>query len=452
MNTTWETHKFEHYIFSLLLAVEVIMSFTFLGYVHIPPISITTAYIPIIITACLFGPAEASLAGLLFGLGSLYKASATYVMPADAVFSPFRSDFPIGSILLSVGTRVLFGFLLGCLFQLARKSKRKNLCKLLITIAAPKLHALLVYTAMGVFFPSLGFNFSLTFMLEKSDLIILLFCVAVVLAIDKLYHSSFIQTYKKAVNEYENTPYWSPKIGFVLGAVSTFIFCMAVLSTVYFSSRMYYMLGQHGIDVTQDIHRDILHLQVQFLTAMLALNFILLILILMVYRYMKFREYTGELDFLTGIMGRKLFLHTCLRSQKSHAGTAGWFLVCDLDYFKHINDKYGHSVGDEVLKQFAEHLQNTFRFCGSVGRIGGDEFAVMLDINLSPDQLEHLLTQFLRDISGILEQVTVSCSIGAYRFVFPQEIKHLLTETDRVLYQAKENGRACFVIEDSTEK
>ena len=64
---------------------------------------------------------------------------------------------------------------------------------------------------------------------------------------------------------------------------------------------------------------------------MLALNFILLILILMVYRYMKFREYTGELDFLTGIMGRKLFLHTCLRSQKSHAGTAGWFLVCDLD-------------------------------------------------------------------------------------------------------------------------
>ena len=104
MNTTWETHKFEHYIFSLLLAVEVIMSFTFLGYVHIPPISITTAYIPIVITACLFGPAEASLSGLLFGLGSLYKASATYVMPADAVFSPFRSDFPIGSILLSVGT------------------------------------------------------------------------------------------------------------------------------------------------------------------------------------------------------------------------------------------------------------------------------------------------------------------------------------------------------------
>lgn len=43
----------------------------------------------------------------------------------------------------------------------------------------------------------------------------------------------------------------------------------------------------------------------------------------------------------------------------------------------------------------------------------------MLDINLSPDQLEHLLTQFLRDISGILEQVTVSCSIGRVPLCFP---------------------------------
>lgn len=243
MNTNWETHKFERYIFGLLLAVEVIMSFTFLGYVHIPPISVTTAYIPIVITACLFGPAKASLAGLLFGLGSLYKASATYVMPADAVFSPFRSDFPLGSILLSVGTRVLFGFVLGCLFQLARKSKRENLWKLLITIVSPKLQALLVYTAMGLFFPALGFSALSAFTLEKSDVVILLCCVAVVLTIDRFYHSRFIQNYKNAVNEYENNPYWSPKIGLTLGAVSAFIFCMAVLSTGYFSSRMNYMLG-----------------------------------------------------------------------------------------------------------------------------------------------------------------------------------------------------------------
>ena len=116
-----------------------------------------------------------------------------------------------------------------------------------------------------------------------------------------------------------------------------------------------------------------------------------------------------------------------------------------------INNHLGHEAGDHMLCSIADGIRKYFPD-DCAYRIGGDEFAVMLDMNLSPDQLEHLLTQFLRDISGILEQVTVSCSIGAYRFVFPQEIKHLLTKTDRVLYQAKENGRACFVIEDSTEK
>ena len=95
MNTTWETHKFEHYIFSLLLAVEVIMSFTFLGYVHIPPISITTAYIPIIITACLFGPTEASLAGLLFGLGSLYRLPRPMSCLQMRSFLRFGVIFPL---------------------------------------------------------------------------------------------------------------------------------------------------------------------------------------------------------------------------------------------------------------------------------------------------------------------------------------------------------------------
>ena len=126
--------------------------------------------------------------------------------------------------------------------------------------------------------------------------------------------------------------------------------------------------------------------------------------------------------------------------------------IIDIDNFKQANDLHGHIFGDYCIREFVERLNKFCREDDIIGRIGGDEFAVMLDINLSPDQLEQLLTQFLRDISDILEQVTVSCSIGAYRFVLPQEIKHLLTETDRVLYQAKENVRACFVIEDSTEK
>lgn len=123
----WKKKRFERYVFEFLIAIELIMSFTFLGYIHVPPISIATAYIPIVIIGCLFGPGEAGLAGFVFGLGSLYKASASYVQPADMVFSPLRSSNPLGSILLSVGTRILFGLIIGGLFWLVKKNAHRRI-------------------------------------------------------------------------------------------------------------------------------------------------------------------------------------------------------------------------------------------------------------------------------------------------------------------------------------
>lgn len=97
--------NFDRYIFAMLIALEFLMSFTFLGYIHIPPISITTAYIPILVAACILGVSQAAVVGTVFGLCSMYKASATYVMASDMVFSPFLSGAPVKSLLLSVGTR-----------------------------------------------------------------------------------------------------------------------------------------------------------------------------------------------------------------------------------------------------------------------------------------------------------------------------------------------------------
>lgn len=60
--------SFDRYSFGVLLAIEVLMSFTFLGYIHFPPISITIAYLPIIVAACLFGPVQSMLTAIVFGL------------------------------------------------------------------------------------------------------------------------------------------------------------------------------------------------------------------------------------------------------------------------------------------------------------------------------------------------------------------------------------------------
>ena len=278
MKLKWRGLQFEHYILGILLAVEWIMSFTFLGYIHIPPISITTAHIPIVVIACLFGPVESSVAGLFFGLGSMYKASALYVMLGDRIFSPFQTDFPIGSILLSVGTRVLFGFLMGCIFKIVNKSRYKWAGKSLAALIATPLHALLVYGAMGILFPESGFNYKSSFRWGVNDYAIAAICILAVILSDIIYHSSFVTHYKNVINDSELRQHWSVKMKMSLFIIIIFVFCIAAFSTIYFASRTEYMFGVYGIKVTKKIAQDILHLQVQFLAAMISLNFILIVI------------------------------------------------------------------------------------------------------------------------------------------------------------------------------
>ncbi len=451
MKNWWKNFKFERYIFGILLAVEIIMSFTFLGYVHVPPISITTAYFPVIITAALFGTGESTVAGLVFGLGSMYKASALYVMPNDMIFSPFRTGMPLNSILLSVGTRVLFGFLIGLLFSLAKKSRYKNIFVCILSFIAPKIHAFLVFLAMGILFPSSGLNYRTTFELSKNDVVIAISCLAYVLLCNAVYNSEFVTKYKEAVNDSENSIYLSSKMSIGIVIVGIFTFSMAVFSTIYFSDRAMYMLAEYGIDTTYAIKHDVLHLQIEFLAAMLALDSILMFIILIVYRYMKYKEYIGEMDFLTEVMGRRLFLHYCAKCQTEEEKKYtknGWFLFIDIDWFKQINDTLGHSVGDMALKQVAKKLYDIFEPYGAVGRVGGDEFAVIIEKEMNRYELEKKLEKFLFDISDILPDRKVSCSIGAYHFEFPMDVTELLKETDNVLYKAKANGKCCFVIQD----
>lgn len=142
------------YAFILLIAIEFLMSFTFLGYIHIPRISITFAYIPILVAGCFLGIGQATFLGLLFGLASMYKATAFYVLSSDRMFSPFLSGSPAASLFLSVGTRTLFGLLVGLAFFLVRRFfPYKRLGIGIISFLAPTVHAAMVYTAMALLFP-----------------------------------------------------------------------------------------------------------------------------------------------------------------------------------------------------------------------------------------------------------------------------------------------------------
>ena len=338
--------------------------------------------------------------------------------------------------------------MIGYLFSLIKGRKYEKIGIWILSLISQWIHAFLVFTVMGACFPQLGYTGMSTFHMGINDAFIALCCLFWVEVAYKIYHKERIQKYKDAVNQSLDDPYLSSKIVAISSGISFLIICIAIFSTGYFANRSTYMLKQHRVHVTRTIEIDLLHLQVQFLIAMLALDFILILTMLMIYQYMKYREYQGEIDFLTGVMGRRLFLQQCQNIQNNQRihGHQGWFLFLDVDWFKQINDKLGHIAGDETLKKFAMFLKEQFEPYGAVGRVGGDEFAVMIEEEMSQEVLEKELEQFFQNISGIQKEVTVSCSIGVYRFKYPKTIKELLTKTDEILYEAKANGRGCFVI------
>ena len=143
-----------------LVAIELLMSFSFLGYIHIQPISLTIVYIPVLAAGCLMGPWEATLVGIVFGLASMWKASSFYISAGDMMFSPIMSGKPIQSILMSVGARALFGLVTGILYAAAKRRKHPTAGIFLVTSVGRIIHSFLVYWFMGILFPEAGYHVS----------------------------------------------------------------------------------------------------------------------------------------------------------------------------------------------------------------------------------------------------------------------------------------------------
>ncbi|WP_163581217.1 diguanylate cyclase [Gracilibacillus saliphilus] len=160
------------------------------------------------------------------------------------------------------------------------------------------------------------------------------------------------------------------------------------------------------------------------------------------------RLYTlAHYDSLTNICNRHSFIEK-YNAMAEHKNFPISFLILDIDHFKQFNDQYGHIVGDQVLKEFAVALTEFFKpakNCSIVGRIGGEEFGVLLhkDAAQAGEQanlFQQSLTERSISINGE-KQEKITVSIGLTTTNEPISFEQMYKEADKALYQAKRAGR-----------
>ena len=166
-------------------------------------------------------------------------------------------------------------------------------------------------------------------------------------------------------------------------------------------------------------------------------------------------QHVANTDYLTELSNRRAFFNNAEQriAEYNKRNIHYCLAVLDIDYFKQVNDSYGHDAGDQVLKVLALYMRKHFG-AGLTARLGGEEFSILLH-GLDTDQLYNKLEDFRRDISVSTlpcgdTQVSITISIGVV-FDSKEVLSKQMNEADNALYLAKDNGRNQVVIFGSNE-
>lgn len=152
-------------------------------------------------------------------------------------------------------------------------------------------------------------------------------------------------------------------------------------------------------------------------------------------------------DFLTGITNRSRFLfqfsNELKRAERENTDTA--LLIFDIDYFKLVNDQFGHATGDFVLQKITEVAKKELRDIDIFGRLGGEEFGIVLpganlpNAKTVADRLRQAIKRAIINLNGNIINITISVGISTAKGKSSHE--ELMRKADEALYTAKNNGR-----------
>jgi len=155
-------------------------------------------------------------------------------------------------------------------------------------------------------------------------------------------------------------------------------------------------------------------------------------------------------DFLTDLYIRRIF-DKDLKEQLNNLSEKNIFslILLDIDFFKKVNDKYGHDTGDKVLKNFSKILESSVRENDIVYRIGGEEFAIILsETNQTMASKIAKRIQANLESNFIYDKLSITASFGVSEALQDDTVESIFKRSDNALYQSKRNGRNQITIEN----
>jgi len=167
----------------------------------------------------------------------------------------------------------------------------------------------------------------------------------------------------------------------------------------------------------------------------------------------KQEKYKNELerlsitDTLTDIGNRRFFQQKIDEelARAKRYGEALSLIICDVDYFKNVNDKYGHNVGDEVLIEYTKLISSNLRINDVFCRVGGEEFIMILP-HTKKDAAYKLAEKIRHDIEVSKKVVSITMSFGVVEYINAEDSEAIFKRADKALYMAKNSGRNIVVV------
>jgi diguanylate cyclase (GGDEF)-like protein len=244
----------------------------------------------------------------------------------------------------------------------------------------------------------------------------------------------------------------APVVAMFLGGVSTAVFWLAMSCVVV---AAVYVLPLAGIPLPSHPVKDmdLLYLLCDLGLYLVIVVFVLLFELTKTQGFIKLEQALNVInelairDELTGSHNRRHLIGLIEQERERVLRGTTPFCVCllDIDFFKRINDTYGHAAGDAVLRQFAHTVQKQIRDTDAFGRYGGEEFLLMLPTTSLEDAMsfaervrQNVERLAFHDVS---EELKVSVSIGVAQFRNGETIGQTVSRADEALYTAKSGGR-----------